>query len=38
MATEGVPTLPKEPEFARKKFAVGVDIVMPGVVGFLTGL
>ena len=38
MATEGVPRLPKEPEFARKKFSVGVDIVMPGVVGGLTGL
>ena len=38
MATEGVSTLPKEPEFARKKFSEGVDIVMPGVVGGLTGL
>ena len=34
-ATEGVS---REPEFARKKFSVGVDIVMPGVVGGLTGL
>jgi hypothetical protein len=38
MATEGVPTLPKEPEFARKEFSVGVDIATPGVVGGLTGL
>ena len=38
MATVGVPTLPKEPEFARKEFSVGVDIATPGVVGGLTGL
>ena len=37
-ATEGVSTLPKEPEFARKKSSVGVDIVMHGVVGDLNGL
>ena len=34
-ATEGVS---REPEFARKKFSVGVDIVMHGVVGGLNGL
>ena len=38
MATEGVSTLPKEPEFARKKFSVGADTVMHGVVGGLNGL